>query len=246
MSHSVPQSGDVTTKLTYDRDRVLGEFTKDMQSVFGAELVSVVLFGSAAENRIRPVSDVNVAVILRSFPDVLPPLAAETLNFSRATVSLRAMFLLENEVALAAEAFAVKFSDIQRRRRVLFGPDPFAAVAPSRPARIQLLRQTLLNQVLRLRARYAETIDRPAEAVRSLAGAAGPLRSAAFDLLELEGSGAANNREALAKAVGAQHAGLVADISAARETGAVASPLERLRELISCVEQLAERARRLS
>ncbi len=235
----------MTVKLGYDRNRVLEEFTRDVQSVFGAELVSIVLFGSGAENRIRPISDLNLIVVLRSFPEQLPERLAEILQYSRATVALSVMFLLEGEIGEATEAFAVKFSDIQRRRRVLFGPDPFSRIEPSREAKLRAVRQSLLNQILRLRSRFAQVQGRPAEAVKALAQVAGPLRSAAFELLALEGNPAPNNRDALTRVLGSEHSALAADISRARESGRVEQPIARLRQLLGCVQQMYTRAGQL-
>ena len=42
----------------------LSEFTAAAQQVFAGDLLSVVLFGLAAEGRLRPTSDVNAVVVL--------------------------------------------------------------------------------------------------------------------------------------------------------------------------------------
>jgi hypothetical protein len=70
------------------------------------------------------------------------------------------MFLLATEVPAAMEAFAAKFADVLRRRRVLFGDDPFAGRTIPRAAEIARLRQVLLNLILRLRAAYVSDGDR--------------------------------------------------------------------------------------
>ena len=82
------------------------------------------------------------------------------------------MILLESEIPAAAEAFAEKFSDILRRRRVLHGSDPFAGVSISREAAIGRLRQVCLNMVLRLREQYALRSLREEQAARAVADAA--------------------------------------------------------------------------
>ena len=61
------------------------------------------------------------------------------------------MFILETEVALAAEAFAVKFADIETRHEVLFGKDYFSDLEIPVDALKFRVRQVLANQVLRLR-----------------------------------------------------------------------------------------------
>ena len=97
------------------------------------------------------------------------------------------MFLLREEVEPATQAFAQKFADVLRRRRVLYGADPFAGVAIPRAALIARLAQVLLNLTLRLRAVYVERSLREEQVARAIADAAGPLRTCAASILELEG-----------------------------------------------------------
>ena len=78
----------------------------------------------------------------------------EPMRLAQATVRMNVMFLLESEVPTAMDAFALKFTNIVSRRRVLYGTDPFVAVKPSRDAHIRRLKQVLLNLQLRLRERY--------------------------------------------------------------------------------------------
>ncbi len=44
--------------------RVLAEFVEQALTALGETLRAIVLFGSAAENRLRATSDVNVVVVL--------------------------------------------------------------------------------------------------------------------------------------------------------------------------------------
>ena len=52
--------------------RILGEFVDRAQTAFAGALRSIVLYGSAAEGRLRSTSDVNVLLIVARF-DYLPP-----------------------------------------------------------------------------------------------------------------------------------------------------------------------------
>lgn len=178
-------------------DRALAAFVESARYAFGDALLSVVLYGSAAEGRLRPTSDVNVLVLLSEFDPAKADAFRAPLRNAQAAVQLKAMFILESELPAAVEAFAVKFSDITRRRRVLYGKDPFDAIAPSRQAAINRLRQTLLNTSLRLREAYISRGLREEQLARVVADAAGPIRASAAALLELEGIKAPSPREAL-------------------------------------------------
>ena len=217
------------------------------REAFGPDLVSVVLFGSGAEDALRATSDVNLIVVLAKFDPASAARVRDTIVVAGAAIRLRAMFLLEREVADAAEAFAVKFEDVRRRHRVLFGSDPFAGLHVSRAAARARLRQVLLNLVLRLRERLVTRGDDEATLVQVATDAAGPLRACASEILELEGRPAASPREALstvATAVGET----LDELSTAREAGSLppgrAGPL--VTRLIAIAETMRERAGRLS
>ncbi len=183
-------------------ERALAEFVEAAKSAFGNELLSVVLFGSAAEGALRATSDVNLILVLRSFDRKAADAIHEALQAGNAQIGLQVMFLLEQEIAVAAEAFAVKFSDILTRRRVLWGSDPFVDCEVSRHSTVSRVRQVLMNTKLRLRERYVAVSARPERLVAMLAESAGSLRSAAHSLLKLEGKPAASPREALRHVAG--------------------------------------------
>jgi predicted nucleotidyltransferase len=178
---------------------VLTEFIDSAKAAFGGALRSVVLYGSGAEDKLRPTSDVNLILMLAEFTQEQADQLREPLRLAQAAINLRAMFLLESELKPATEAFAVKFADIARRRRVLYGDDPFAGVSVSRDDAIFRLKQTLLNLTLRMREAYIARSLRPEQLAALIADVAGPLRSCASTLLELEGTPAPSAKDALEK-----------------------------------------------
>jgi predicted nucleotidyltransferase len=186
-----------THDLPANVNSVLTEFISSAKKVFEDNLRSIVLYGSGAEGKLRPSSDVNVIVVLARFDQNNANQMREPLRLAEAAIKLRAMFLLEEEVQPATQAFAVKFADVQRRRRVLYGDDPFATISVSREDSIFRLKQTLLNLILRLRESYISRGLREEQLVATIADAAGPLRSCAATILELEGTSAPSAKDAL-------------------------------------------------
>src|ERR1700741_4332168 len=186
-------------QLPANVNSVLTEFINAAKEAFEDKLQSIVLYGSGAEGKLRPASDVNVIVVLNRFDQDSANQMREPLRLAEAAIKLRAMFLLEEEVQPATQAFAVKFADVLRRRRVLFGDDPFASISVSRDDSIFRLKQTLLNLILRLRESYISRGLREEQGAAAIADAAGPLRSCAATLLELEGAGAPTAKDALQK-----------------------------------------------
>ena len=190
-------TSETTVTLPTNVSTTLNTFIAAAKKAFGEQLCSVVLYGSGAEGRLRPTSDVNLILVLSTFDRAEADQLREPLRLAQAAIKLRVMFLLQDELKPATQAFAVKFADIARRRLVLYGEDPFASVAVSRDDAIFRLKQTLLNLTLRLRETYMARSLREEQLAVVIADAAGPLRSCASTLLELEGNAVSSPKEAL-------------------------------------------------
>jgi len=234
--------------LPQDVSQPLSVFIEAATASLGDDLVSIALFGSAAEAKLRATSDVNVMLVLRRFEQSRIDALREALRLAHALIRLEAMFVLESELADAAEAFAVKFADIATRHRILAGRDLFEGLKPSRVALRNRIRQVLLNFILRTRERYALTSLREEQLAAVVADAAAPLRSAAEAILELEGKPAASPKEALERLArelgGERWRATLGNLSAARESGALAPGTagKTVLELIDLAQRLRERA----
>jgi hypothetical protein len=176
---------------------VLASFLESAKDAFGHDLLSGVLFGSAAEGKLRATSDINLILVLAVFHQAKADQLRQPLRVAQAAMQLHPMFLLKDEISHAARSFAPKFADIRRRRAILFGDDPFASLSIPRDAEVRQLRQQLFNLVLRLRAAYVARSLREEQLSLLIAGALGPLRSYAATLLDLEGRPAASSFQAL-------------------------------------------------
>ena len=166
---------------------ILQEFVAALVYTFAATsaLESVILFGSAAEGRLRPTSDVNLLVIASDWTLGQLDALRTPLRSGRAAAGLAVMFLKSTEVAAAVESFAVKFADIKARHRVLLGRSPFDSMQITREAALRRVQQVLLNLELRLRERYVMEGDRDESLEHMIAEATGPLRASAATLLLL-------------------------------------------------------------
>ena len=228
----------------------LSTFVEATRLALGPDLVAVVLFGSAAEGRMRATSDVNVIVVATRFEPVRLDALREPLRLAHALFQLQAMLMRQDELVAAAEAFAVKFADIRARHRVLHGPDLFATLEPSREAMLVRLRQVLLNFILRTRERYALVSLRDEQLAPLVADAAAPLRSAAALILTLEGRPASSPKQALVSLADELDGGPWSDVlgalSEAREeallpAGTGAGTVLRLIALAQALRARAER-----
>src|SRR5690349_14915002 len=121
--------------------RALDDFLEAAKRSLGDELQAAVLYGSAADATMRASSDVNLILVLSAFDRSRIDALREALRFATAVIRLKVMFLLESELVPAVQAFAVKFADVLRRRRVLLGHDPFERVVIPRAAMVVRLKQ---------------------------------------------------------------------------------------------------------
>jgi predicted nucleotidyltransferase len=228
-------------------ERGLSDLVAAARQALGDTLDSIVLYGSAAEGRLRAVSDVNVIFVLNRFDPARVDAIREPVRVAQAAIRLAPMVLLRDEIPHAASAFAVKFADVVRRHRVLHGSDPFANLAIAHDRLLTRLLQVLLNLCLRLRAAFV-TRSFDDQLVPVIVHAGSALRSAAATLRDLEGKPRVSPRESLEETV--QELGdprftdAVRQISAARESGVLPPdvPRQTVLSLIDLAGALHERA----
>jgi predicted nucleotidyltransferase len=208
--------------------RFLGDFVADAQRAFADDFVSAVLFGSAAEGALRKSSDVNLLLVLKKYEHTRGEQIRNSLAAAEAAILLRVMFLCEDEIPAAYQAFSLKFSDILRRRAVLTGPDPFSNVVIPRVDQVRRLRQVLLNLLLRLREVHAGNTSASPATLRMLAESSGVLRASAALLLTLQDQDAGSPKQALLQVAEdvapGRYAATLAKISQLRETSTLPEP----------------------
>ncbi len=188
---------NLSSVIPEDVRQVLASIVSAARESLGPDLLSIALFGSAAEGMLRATSDVNVLFILERFDRLRADSFRDPLRVGYSALKLSAMFVLRSELDAACEEFPVKFGDISRRHRVLYGQDLLSGLTIPRKAKLRALRQILLNLSMRLRERYMATSLREEQLAIVIAEAASPLRSVASTVLDLEGKAAPSPKEAL-------------------------------------------------
>jgi predicted nucleotidyltransferase len=225
--------------LPPDIAATLDEFRAKSVDAFGDSLKSLLLFGSAAEGRLRATSDVNLVMVFSQLDLERVKAWRPQVELLVAAIDLQPLILLEDEIAAAAEAFAVKYFDILHRRRVLHGTDPFATLKISEEALQRRVSQVLLNLAMRLR--HTMLFGNDARRTHALVDAIGPLRASAVALLELMRQPLKEPREALLS-FAAQHGAtaLIEQLQALRISGdpVVADSTRLLSELVAFIRAL--------
>lgn len=137
----------------------LEELVPKLEAAFSGRLVSVVLYGSAAAGQADRFSDLNILCVLK---DITPhELAAgePLVRWWRGLGNPPPLFMSEEEVSRSSDSFPIEFRDLQRRRRVLFGPDPIAdLVVLDTQYRIQVEHE-LRSNLFRLRQQGAAVLS---------------------------------------------------------------------------------------
>ena len=134
----------------------------ELKKCCGENLVSVVLYGSAAAgDHAGKRSDYNLLVVCRSLAvedlDALSKVSARWAGQGNPPPLLFTLARLKS----SADVFPIEFSDIQESRRVLFGPDPMADLKFSMENLRLELEHELKGKLIRLRERYLLTEGRP-------------------------------------------------------------------------------------
>jgi predicted nucleotidyltransferase len=232
-------------------ERVLADLVAAARNALGDTLESVILFGSAAEGRLRPASDVNVIFVLTRFDAERAEALGDPLRAAQAAIRLAPMVILRDEIAHAAAAFSVKFADVVRRHKVLHGPDPFADLTIPRDRLLARLTQVLVNLQLRLRAAYLTRNAFDDQLIDVIVHAASALRSAAATMRDLDGLPRLSPRDSLVQLVGEladpRFTAVVEQMSEARERGVLppGAPRRAVLALMDLTGTLHQRALRL-
>ncbi len=152
-------------------------FTAQVREAFGARLLSVVLYGSAASGEyVHGRSDINLALVLESITlDGLARCRPFLKGWRRDGVALP-LLLTPTDIRRSADIFPVEFLDICEHHVVLDGTDFFANLdIDPRYLRFQVEHE-LKAKILSLRESYLGSLDRakPEAALEDLFAASVP------------------------------------------------------------------------
>lgn len=139
-------------------------FAWELEGVFDTELVSVVLYGSAARGEYRPgVSDLNVLVLLRRLSPAALRAAGELARAWVAEGNPPPLMLSADEWRRSSDVWAIEVADIRDAHLTLVGTDPFAGVEiHPEHLRMQCERE-LKGRQIQLRERYLLFAGQPEE-----------------------------------------------------------------------------------
>jgi predicted nucleotidyltransferase len=139
----------------------LQELVSRIHYACGEDLVSVVLYGSAARDDYHEqYSDVNVMVVLRHMrPSIFGPLTSVLTWWSHEEKLRPPMVMTLEELRESADVFAIEMLDIQAAHKTLYGDDVVSGIeVPMNLHRVEV-EHDLRTTLLRLRHHLLLTAD---------------------------------------------------------------------------------------
>jgi len=138
------------------REKKINDFVSRLRAAAGANLESVILFGSAVAGDFHPESsNLNLFCVIRDSSFAALQALAPAVKWWNAQKQPPPLFMTRDEIERSADVFAIEFLDMRQHHRVVFGEDILQGLStPANLHRVQveyelreklaLLRQHLL------------------------------------------------------------------------------------------------------
>lgn len=133
---------------------VLDQLVTRLTKAHGEQLVSVVLYGSAAAGEHdKNFSDINILCVLRQIGPADLRASESVFNWWRAEGNPPPLLLSEHEVETSTDCFAIEFHDIKQHHRILAGKDLVSGLEVDNSFYRAQVERELRAKLLRLRTK---------------------------------------------------------------------------------------------
>src|SRR6266849_2054799 len=110
-------------------EKLISEFIEKIRAAAGANLVSVILYGSGAEGEFHPeYSDLNLLCVLRDASFASLSKVANVVAWWRGKKHHPPLVLTQADLRTSADVFSIEFVDMKQRHRVLYGEDVLSSL----------------------------------------------------------------------------------------------------------------------
>lgn len=135
--------------------KTLDKLVSGLQTAFGDELDSVILYGSAASHEYHAKhSDLNVLVVVKNSTFHKVGRASEIARWWNRTGNPPPLFFTARELAESADVFPIEFSEMKDAHQVLFGRDLLKDIEIDHTHQRLECEHELRGKLLNLRSRY--------------------------------------------------------------------------------------------
>ena len=108
-------------KLAEILKKKIASFTDDLKDLYKEDLVSVILYGSAASAEfVEKHSNLNFLIVLKSTE---LPILRKAADLTRKFPYLEPLFMTENFISSSADVFPIEFLDIKENYAIIYGKD---------------------------------------------------------------------------------------------------------------------------
>jgi predicted nucleotidyltransferase len=145
----------MATSRLRDLDARLERFAAALEAAAGDNLVSLVLYGSAAAGAARENSDLNLLLVLRQAGSTALGHLSPAMRDWVKSGELPPMVFSERSWREAADVFPLEVEDIRAAHRVLRGRDPVAGITTTPEDQRRELEREVRGLLIRLRAAYS-------------------------------------------------------------------------------------------
>jgi len=181
------------------------ELAHELEKIYGEELKSVVLYGSAAGSDFsKKYSDFNVFCVLAS---PTPAALAKANRVVRKWVrkgNPPPHFFGPKHIERSLDVFPIEFLDMQERHKVILGGDPLTNVAPDAKHLRHQIESEMKGKLLHLRAFYAATCNKPKELARTVVASFSTFLAAFRAALRLMGENPPSDARAVVETLAAR------------------------------------------
>lgn len=177
-------------KIPKEPQTIFEEFTTDFKNIYGEDLVSIILYGSAARGEyVYKKSDINFLIVLSETGiQRLRAALAIVPKWQKRRIATPLM-LTESYIQSALDSFPIEFLSMKQHYQVVYGRDVLAEIAiDAKHLRLQCERE-LRGNLLHLREGYLNTqgkAPRIKTLIRSSLPAFAPLFAALLHLKNME------------------------------------------------------------
>lgn len=147
---------DVIPSIQPALDQLVAKLTK----AHGHQLVSVVLYGSAASGEHdKSFSDINTLIVLESIGPSDLRAAEPVVKWWTSEANPPPLLLSEEEVVHSTDCFAIEFHDIKQHHRILYGKDVVTSLSVDNSFYRAQVERELRAKLLRLRTKASATLS---------------------------------------------------------------------------------------
>ncbi len=182
------------SRLPAKMQKHLKNFLDDLKAIYSDQLISVILYGSAAgEDFVVGRSDINTLVILKkvTFQALKKYLPCQK-KYQKQNI-VAPLFLEPEYIQTSADTFPIEFLDIKARHQVLYGEDFFSKIeVPLKNLRLQC-EQEIKGKLVRLRQHFLEVGSSPSKLEKLISSSFSSLVPIWRNLLRLKGKNHSKN-----------------------------------------------------